>query len=126
MSRKFELTIRIKENSPLMTSKYTSIGSLVKDFNEVKIGAFYELFIEEVDDNDRPIRRIITLNNGYTSMCDEWCSECDSEVVLLSRFEVQKCPEGGNKILPCNLCYDNVNCSKCPLMSDEFNFVELL
>lgn len=126
MSRKFELKIRVDENSPIMTSEYSNIGSLVRDFNSVKIGGFYEVFITEVNENGETIRRIITLNNGHTSMSDEWCSECETEVVLPSRFEAYKCPECGNQILPCNLCYYNVECSKCPLMSDEFNFVELL
>lgn len=125
MSRNFVLASRVKANSPLMTSKHDSVSSLVKDFNGLKRGWFYEKFITEVDDNGKPIREIITLKNGVTSTCDEWCSECDSEVVLPSKFEVHKCPECGKEILPCNLCYENAVCSECPLLFDEFNFVEL-
>lgn len=61
MSRKFELKIRVDENSPIMTSEYSNIGSLVRDFNSVKIGGFYEVFITEVNENGETIRRIITL-----------------------------------------------------------------
>lgn len=126
MSRNFVLSSRVKANSPLVTKKCTSVSSLVKHINELNRGKFCEIFVTEVDDNGNPIRRIITLHNGIATTCDEWCSECDSEVVLPSTFELHRCPECGREVLPCNLCYENAVCSKCPLMFDDFNIIEVL
>lgn len=49
-------------------------------------------------------------NNG----CVEYCPECECEVLLETKFDVQICPNCGMKILPCNQCVEH-NCSNCPL-----------
>lgn len=64
-----------------------------------------------------------TDNNTIT----EYCPHCDCEVELESEFKVQKCPECGRYIVPCNLCpllgQNNCNNGKCPLeaLADELN-----
>ena len=47
--------------------------------------------------------------------CIEWCSTCGEEVEIEATFcKVQKCPECGEHILPCNLCdTDKTDCFKC-------------
>ena len=52
----------------------------------------------------------------YRYAIDEVCPHCDSEVELLSKFKVQKCPECGRQIKPCSLCImDKVKCCFCPI-----------
>lgn len=49
-------------------------------------------------------------------ICNELCPYCDTEVTLLNKFEIQKCPNCGKYIKPCSICeHDNAKCSKCPL-----------
>lgn len=52
----------------------------------------------------------IVKENGIS----EWCAHCEEEVSLWSCFEPQTCPNCGNKILPCSMCYSE-NCNNCPL-----------
>lgn len=57
----------------------------------------------------------------------EYCPHCDCEVELENEFKVQKCPECGMYIVPCNLCplleQNNCNNGKCPLeaLANELN-----
>lgn len=46
---------------------------------------------------------------------DEWCSHCCEEVQLVSRFEAQICPNCGERILPCSICFME-SCNECPLL----------
>ncbi len=46
--------------------------------------------------------------------CYEWCSICDSEVVIPA-FRESRCPICGERILPCSMCDpDLVDCRRCP------------
>lgn len=46
--------------------------------------------------------------------CYEWCPECEEEVELDTRFEMQICPSCGKPIAPCNLCGGYCK-TPCPL-----------
>jgi predicted RNA-binding Zn-ribbon protein involved in translation (DUF1610 family) len=49
----------------------------------------------------------------------EWCSHCDTEVLLEPNLSVQKCPNCGKKIIPCCLCdMDNADCANCKLAKE--------
>lgn len=55
----------------------------------------------------------------------EYCPHCETEVGLENEFKVQKCPNCGQYIVPCNLC--PIDCvSKCPLelLCNELNMVQ--
>ena len=44
----------------------------------------------------------------------EQCYHCNTEVKI-PNDKASKCPECGNRILPCSMCnMDEVKCSKCP------------
>jgi hypothetical protein len=49
-----------------------------------------------------------------TEKCWEWCQECEDEVELDTRFEMQICPSCGKPIAPCNLCSGRC-ITPCPL-----------
>lgn len=49
-----------------------------------------------------------------TDKCYEWCQECENEVELDTRFEMQICPSCGKPIAPCNLCSGRC-ITPCPL-----------
>ena len=49
-----------------------------------------------------------------TEKCWEWCQECEEEVELDTRFEMQICPSCGKPIAPCNLCGGRC-ITPCPL-----------
>lgn len=50
----------------------------------------------------------------FDEYCDEWCSECDTEVVIPS-FGVSFCPNCGKPIFPCSMCdTDYISCGRCP------------
>ena len=67
-----------------------------------------------------------TDNNTIT----EYCPHCDCGVELESEFKVQKCPECGRYIVPCNQCpllaQNKCSNSKCPLetLANELNVIE--
>lgn len=46
--------------------------------------------------------------------CVEMCGECEEEVELETKFEIQICPSCGKPIAPCNLCGGHC-ISPCPL-----------
>ena len=46
--------------------------------------------------------------------CWEMCPECEEEVMLETKFEIQTCPSCGKPILPCNLCAGRCP-TPCPL-----------
>ena len=52
----------------------------------------------------------IVKDDGIT----EWCSNCCDEVSLVSKFEAQTCPNCGERILPCSMCFMD-SCDDCPL-----------
>lgn len=76
----------------------------------------YEL-IEEVE------KEITDTDNTIT----EYCPHCDCEVELQSEFKVQKCPNCGTFIAPCNQCpllaKNKCISGKCPLevLANELN-----
>ena len=41
----------------------------------------------------------------------EYCPHCDAEVEIANKFIPQVCPNCGEIILPCNMCFD---CKDCP------------
>ena len=49
-----------------------------------------------------------------TEKCWEWCQECEEEVELDTRFEMQICPSCGKPIAPFNLCGGRC-ITPCPL-----------
>jgi predicted RNA-binding Zn-ribbon protein involved in translation (DUF1610 family) len=56
----------------------------------------------------------------------EYCPHCDDEVILENVFKVQKCPNCGKYIVPCNLCPllgENKCTGNCPLeaLANELN-----
>lgn len=53
----------------------------------------------------------------YTDQVVEYCSHCENEVVLDSKFCKQRCPICNKIIKPCSLCADCV--SPCPLGEDD-------
>jgi predicted RNA-binding Zn-ribbon protein involved in translation (DUF1610 family) len=36
----------------------------------------------------------------------EYCGECETEVLIQGKLEIQICPECGAEILPCHYCID--------------------
>ena len=44
----------------------------------------------------------------------EWCPECEGDVLLEARLEVQRCPECGTWIVPCAMCQGR-QCQGCEL-----------
>lgn len=44
----------------------------------------------------------------------EWCPECEGDVPLEARLEVQRCPECGTWIVPCAMCQGR-KCQGCEL-----------
>lgn len=52
---------------------------------------------------------------------DEWCPECETEVVLsvYHKKELKKCPNCGAWIFPCSLCREKeMTCDLCELRRD--------
>jgi hypothetical protein len=50
----------------------------------------------------------------FSDTCVEMCPHCTHEVILETKFEIQKCPICGKRIAPCNLC--DGNCiENCPI-----------
>lgn len=50
----------------------------------------------------------------------EFCSNCESEVRIKSKFIRQTCPKCGKSILPCSLCdLDIVICELCDLNEER-------
>lgn len=47
-------------------------------------------------------------------MVEEWCSICDHEVKLPELFQVHKCPNCHESMLPCAQCIER-ECNNCPL-----------
>lgn len=57
-------------------------------------------------------------NYEWDEYCVEWCSCCDTEVVIRS-FGVSFCPNCGERILPCTMCdTDYIDCRHCPYDKD--------
>lgn len=55
----------------------------------------------------------------------EYCPHCESEVELDCEFTLQRCPECGRLIAPCNLCdHDLCDCANCPLsrLTSKLNY----
>lgn len=79
-------------------------GSGVKDFE-----------IDEYDEDDIEDYNVVKmsdLNKTFT----EYCPHCDHEVELAYEFKIQRCPDCGKLIAPCNLCnHDLCDCANCPL-----------
>ena len=50
----------------------------------------------------------------YSNNTVEHCLNCEVDVAIERKFEVQKCPDCGEPILPCNMCTVN-ECSHCTL-----------
>ena len=46
--------------------------------------------------------------------CWDICPECEEEVMLKTRFEIQTCPLCGRPIVPCTLCAGHCQ-NPCPL-----------
>ena len=64
----------------------------------------------DLTNNDKYTMRTYTMDTKIV----EYCSHCECEVLLDTKFEIQTCPVCGKKIAPCNLC--NGFCfTDCPL-----------
>ena len=59
----------------------------------------YERYHDYEEDKNENVRFA-----ELTDKCYEWCPECEEEVELDTRFEMQICPSCGKPIAPCNLC----------------------
>lgn len=46
---------------------------------------------------------------------EEWCPHCDTCVDLENEFKVQRCPNCGKRIVPCNICPLEQCARPCPL-----------
>lgn len=64
---------------------------------------------------------ITTKMKKKDNKCDELCPQCDTEVKLDNKFELQQCPNCQCPILPCGICLHETDgtkpagCSTCPL-----------
>lgn len=64
------------------------------------------------------VHKVVQIPEDNEDGVYEFCPHCDNEVYLLNEFKVQKCPECGEYIVPCNLCPllgENKCSGKCPL-----------
>ena len=51
----------------------------------------------------------------YNERCtDEYCPNCDDEVVIFAEMRVQVCPNCGERLYPCSICTERF-CRTCPL-----------
>lgn len=74
----------------------------------MSIGEYANYHNEGKDLNDR-IESV-----ALYDYCYEMCAECEAEVQLETKFEMQICPSCGKPIAPCNLCGGNC-ITPCPL-----------
>lgn len=74
----------------------------------MSIGEYANYHNEGKDLNDR-IESV-----ALYDYCYEMCAECEAEVQLKTKFEMQICPSCGKPIAPCNLCGGNC-ITPCPL-----------
>lgn len=75
--------------------------------------------------DERSIVKVINIYEGdvedysFVGECEdkatEFCNYCDAEVEIANRFIPQICPNCGEILLPCNMCFD---CQDCPFCSD--------
>lgn len=107
------------ENSSTLTYFLISKDIPYKDIDDFIAIAFhsgkvmtpseYEEYHRQGLDKDE----VVELCDLYDK-CYEWCPECEVEVELDTKFEMQICPNCGMPIAPCNLCGGRC-CSPCPL-----------
>lgn len=123
------------------------VGNFVKTIREIETDIDFDTLHHEHDFNmfqqttdEKYLVRYQRGDNKYndwfidvykliedTDTITEYCPHCDCEVELENEFKVQKCPECGMYIVPCNLCpllAQNIcNNGKCPLeaLANELN-----
>lgn len=94
---------RTKEDAIEFAELY-KYGSGVEDYEIDEYGG---------DDIEEP--RYINLPTKDDTLV-EYCPHCEQEVDLHFSFAIQRCPNCGKLIAPCNLCNHNLcDCANCPL-----------
>ena len=69
------------------------------------------------DSDEKMWRRLYDKHGNEKNI--EWCSSCESEVVLDHELKCQKCPLCGERIVPCNICTHgdgDYNCKECGIL----------
>jgi hypothetical protein len=82
--------------------KVLTTEEFAKAYNSYQLG--------DLANNDKYTMRTYTMD----TKCVEYCPNCDCEVLLDTKFEIQTCPVCGKKIAPCNLC-SGFCTNNCPL-----------
>lgn len=95
-------------------------SSLISNYNDDFLTmAFHKGKVMSIGDYAKYHNEGKDLNDRIESValydyCTEWCAECDEEVELETKFEMQVCPNCGKPIAPCNLCGGHC-ITPCPL-----------